>query len=270
MKCSTRTWRQWQVLAMLGLLLPALLALTGCAGSAEAHAQLTEASTAYQQRRYDTAYRTAAGLAGTSGDTGAQAAYLAGLAAEQLGRYQVARHYLQRAVRSRDESLASDALASLGLLHHRQGRYREAADALERAARQLTGEQRANAYFYAGIAQQKLDRWARARTAFMLARAATDDALLRQRIAQHLAVTGYTVQVGAFGERVNAQRTAEQYARLTRQLGLGPPRLVEGTSDAGRPLTFVQVGRFASYRAAQRARKQLRAQQSIVVPIMSR
>lgn len=247
-----------------------LLALTAtlaaCAGPART--QLNDATAAYRQQRYDAAYEAAARLAGAHGQTGDHAAYLAGLAAEKLGRAEDARRYLQRAARSHDDQLAADALASLGLFEHREGAYRSAADTLERAARQLTGEQRANAYFYAGIARQKLDRWPQARTNFVLARAATNDPALRRRIEQHLAVTGYTIQVGAFSDRANAQRAAERFARRAAQLNLAAPRLVEA-QDGSRRLTTVQVGRFSSFRAAQAARERLGAEQSIVVPIMS-
>ncbi|MFW6060557.1 MAG: SPOR domain-containing protein [Phycisphaeraceae bacterium] len=255
MKQSTRMWRGWVAATVLVL-------LAGCAAPGDT--TLNEATDAYQQGRYEAAYQAAARLTRSAGASGDVAAYLAGLAAERLERLDEARHHFQRAARSADEELAADARASLGLLHHRQGRYREAADVLERAARALTGEQRANAYFYAGIAQQKVDRWAQARTDFVLARAATSDSSLRRRIDQHLAVTGYTIQIGAFRDRANARRAAERFASRARQLDLGSPRLVEADQ-----LTLVQVGRFSSYRTAQRARQRLGAEQAIVAPIMS-
>lgn len=239
----------------------------GAGGCESLGQRLDEANTAYVQGHHQQAYETAAPLAERPGVRGEHAAYIAGRAAEELGRPQLARGYLERAARSRDDALAADALASLGLLHLRQGRYREAAAALERAGAMLEGEQRANALFYAGIAHQRLDRWHQARTNLVLARAATSDPGLRQRIEQRLDVTGYTIQLGAFTEADNARRVAEAIGDRARALDLGDPRLVATTDAQGRALTVVQVGRFSSFETARTARTRLEATQSIILPI---
>ena len=264
MQHTARTRHGW------GIAVTALLCvLAGCAGPARDTA-LRNTVTAYERGRYAQAYRMAVQASGPGGRGGAQAAYLAGLAAQKLNRPDAAQRHLSRAARSDDPTLAADARASLGLLHHARGRYRAAASALEQAGRQLTGEQRANAFFYAAIAHQKQDQWAQARTDLILARAATRDANLRRRIEQRLAVTGYTIQVGAFTKRANAQRAAQRLAAEARRAGLGAPRLNRARNDAGRRITLVQVGRFTSFRAAHAARRRLSVDQAIVVPIASK
>lgn len=250
--------------ALGALLLGVALLAAGCQAPGP---QLERAGEAYGAGDYARAYELARAVADRSGMWGEQAAYLAGRAAERLDRPAQARRHLERAAASRDTDLAGDALASLGLLHHREGRFRDAARALEQAAEHLDGEQRARALFHAGISHQKLDRWHHARTNLVLARAATEDAELRQRIDQQMAVSGYTIQLGAFAEPANARRAAEQAVSRATELELGSPRLVSTTDGAGRELTLVQVGRFSSFDAAQRARRELGATQSIIVPI---
>ena len=245
-----------------------VLAIAGCA--APPSTRVDEANTAYRRGDYQRAYALASPSASSSSASGTAAAYVAGLSAQKLGRLDTAARYLGRATRSPDDALAADALASLGLLEHSRGRYAQAAQHLERAARRLTGEQRARAYFYAGISHQKLDRWAQARTALVLARQATSSNTMRRRIEQRLAVTGYTVQVGAFGDRDNAQRLAQQLAPKAQRAGAGAPRLVRSTDSRGRPLTLVQVGRFSSFDTARRTRQQLGISDAVVVPIRAR
>ncbi len=243
--------------------------LVGC-GTPPRSERLTQANAAYEHGQYREAYNAAARLASSSSSQGREAAFIAGLAAQKLGEPRQAERYLHYAAQSHDEGLAADAQASLGLLLHARGQYAQAAQALENAARHLTGEQRANAYFYAGVAQQKLDRTSQARTNFILARAATHDANMRQRIQQRLAVTGYTIQLGAFTQRSNAERNAREVAERARTLGLGTPRLVTDVNARGQRLTIVQVGRFSSFTTAQQARQRLHAPQSMVMPIASK
>lgn len=226
------------------------------------------AQTHYQRGDYARAQTTAARAAATAGGTQRDLAhYMAGMSAYKLNNYPTAARYLSVAVNSRDESLAADARSTLGLIYSAQGRYDAAANMLLRSADLHTGEDRANAYFYAGTAQQKLGRWPQARTSLLLARRSTRDASLVRQIDQHLAVTGYTIQVGAFANRANADNAARVYAGKASRAGLGSVLVSPSTSSQGRVVNLVQVGRYATFNAASTARARLGDRGAVIVPL---
>ncbi|MEX0653501.1 MAG: SPOR domain-containing protein [Phycisphaeraceae bacterium] len=258
----------------LGVCMLLLVAgLVGCqtTGPVGDEGSMTDYGTLYEQRQYRQAYEAASAVAQRrgAGDRDA-AAYVAGLSAMRLGRTGEAERHLRQAALSRDERLQADALANLGLLQYRLGRYDAAARDLSRAAEMLGGEDKAQAHYYAGVARQRLGRWPQARTSLLLARHATRDEGLRQRINDQLAVTGYTVQVGAFAERDNARRAAEAIAGRAGELRFGGPRLVSARAAEGESLTLVHVGTFSSFQAAHDARVRLRATRAIIVPLAGR
>lgn len=186
-----------------------------------------------------------------------EAAYIAGLSAQALGNLAEAEKMLKKAVDAPDETLVVDASDALGMVHSQQGRYDQAKRRLFYAAERLNGEREARAYFYAGIAQQKLGEWSQARTTLVLARSKTGDRTLREQINDQVQVTGWTLQLGAFTERERARSQAQTVAAQARELRLGLPRLVSGTSSRGDSVTFVHVGQFTSYQSAMRYRDQL-------------
>lgn len=186
-----------------------------------------------------------------------EAAYIAGLSAEKLGDLRSADKMLNKALASPDETLAVDAADALGLVYSRQGRYTEAQRQLLWAAERLKGERQAKAYYYGGIAQQKMDYWSQARTTLILARGLSRDAALRAQIDQQISVTGWTLQLGAFTDAERARTQAEEVAATARDMKLGLPRLVTGTSGEGTPVTFVHIGQFTSYQSATRYRDAL-------------
>ncbi len=222
----------------------------------------------YQRGDYARAQTAAAHAASTAG--GAQrdlAHYMAGMSAYRLNNFATAERYLRVAATSRDASMAADARSTLGLIYSGQGRYADAADALLRSAGQQTGEDRAQAYFYAGIAQQKLGRWPQARTSLLLARRSARDPGLVRQVDQHLAVTGYTIQVGAFTSRANADKAASRYATKAAAGRLGIVRVIPTSRAGGRSVNLVQVGRFATFNAANTARSRLGDPGAVIVPL---
>ena len=248
-----------------------LVGLAGCQQIQEMQAplpQLYEADAALQQGQAEQAFRMARRIADErKAPDRAQAARVAGLAAMQLERFDDAEEYLRQAAVLGDDETAGYAWADLGLLYARQERYDDSANALLEAAQRLPGEEKAKAYFFAGVAQQKLDRLPQARTSFRQAQAATQDPQLRQQIQEQLGVTGYTIQTGAYEDRDNDRRAAEELAQQAQSLHLGSPRLVTATTPQGRPVTLVQVGQFTTYGSAQDARNQLSAGRAIIVPL---
>ena len=267
---SRRTATQTTVLT---LLLPALLLLPGCGspqprgggagGAASGSAGgVAAAKEAYGRGDYAGALARAAGPA-QHGD--AQAAYLAGVASLQLSRPADAVRYLQ--IAARDPGLRPSALVNLGLAQAQLNQHHAAAAALLEAAPRLAGEDRAKAYFYAAISQQKLGQWAQARTSLSLARGATRDPALLQQIDGLLDVAGYTLQVAAFADAQRATAAARDLAPRSQRAGLGAPRLATRTTPAGQTLTAVQVGSFASFDAATRAKATLGDRNAVVVPL---
>lgn len=228
-----------------------------------------QATAAYRNGQYDLAYQVAAPIADDRyADNRIDAAYIAGLAGKQLGYLEASARYLNQALKSKDEALKTDAAATLGMVYSQQGNYKAAADTLNWAAPRLSGEDAAQAYYYAGIAQQKMGYWSQARTTLILARGASADAAFRQQVEQQIAVTGWSLQVGAFSDSALARDQAEQVAQRAQSMGLGLPRLVPGRAADGTPMTFVHVGQFTSYQSANRYRDQLGAT-GVIIRAMS-
>jgi tetratricopeptide (TPR) repeat protein len=257
-------------LALLAAL-PALLALTGCYNSAlkgtyledtaidmAPTATIQEVTAMYQSGDYQAAFEQGKPIAWDRfRDDRYEAAYIAGLSAQKLGNLHEADKLLNKALASDDPSLAADAADALGLVYSQQGRYAEAQRTLLWAAERLEGERQAKAYYYAGIAQQKLGQWSQARTTLVLARGLSRDEAFRQQVSQQINVTGWTLQLGAFVQRELARKEAETVAQKSQDMRLGLPRLVDGETATGEPVTFVHVGQFTSYQSATRYRDAL-------------
>lgn len=254
-------------LAVSAVCLAAPLLLTGCP-SPQPIATLADANSAYQRGDYEQAYSFASDIASAEPSLDSeQAAYLAGLAAGELGNTKKAIKYLRQAAEGFDKQLAADANIMLGLAYSSQERYSLASDALLKAAPVLTGEDRAKAYFYAAVAQQKLGRWANARDHLVLARAASADPAFRKQIEEQLAVNGYTLQIGSFAQTENAQAAADGLAETAKEIGLGEPRLIPNRSRPGQVL--VHVGRFTTYNSAAAYRDRLGVPGAFIVPVAS-
>lgn len=249
------------------LLAVALLA-TGCKTMDRGPSPTSQAQAQFQSGDYARAYSTAARAATTAGGSQRDLAhYLAGISAYRMENLSAAERYLRVAASSRDESLAADARSTLGLIYSRQGRYAEAANALLSGAKLQDGEDRAQAYLYAGIAQQKIGYWPQARTSLLLARKSTRDPGVIQRIDQQLAVTGYTIQVGAFADKSNADEVARQYAVRAAAGKMGSVVVTPARSSSGRVMNLVHVGRFATFDAANTARGMLGNTNAVIVPL---
>ncbi|MEM9415877.1 MAG: SPOR domain-containing protein [Planctomycetota bacterium] len=257
--------------APLLLVIPALLALTGCTDSTLKQTYLEDtyvdraptgtmdaANNAYQAGDYSTAYTIARPIADDYlNPRHLEAAYVAGLSAHQLGDLRNAGWLLRKAMTTQDLSLKADAAAQLGLVYSAQGRYAEAERSLLWAAEQLSGESKAQAFYYAGIAQQKQGQWSQARATLYNALRHTSNPATQRQVNDQIATAGWTLQVGAFTQRSFADDAAQRVADDATRMGLGAPRLVESRDADGRPLTLVQVGTFMSYQSAARFRDNL-------------
>ncbi|MEM6854510.1 MAG: SPOR domain-containing protein [Planctomycetota bacterium] len=266
MKTAWNVSRVWRACLPV-VLFSAAIVLTGCIKS-EPIVTLDDANSAYQRGDYEQAYAFASEIASAEPSLdSAEAAYVAGLSAGELGRTDRAVKYLRQAADGFDKELAANAGVMLGLAYSSQERYALATDALLTAAPILTGEDRAKAYFYAAVAQQKLGRWANARDHLTLARASSADPAFRQQVEEQIAVNGYTLQLGSFANLENAQAAADQVREAAKSIRLGEPRLIPNQARPGQ--TLVHLGRFTTYTSAATYRDQLGVPGAFIVPVAS-
>ncbi len=245
-----------------------LLCVLGC-GSSGPYASLADANGAYQRGDYPQAYAFAASISNSGPSLDRfEAAYVAGLAATQLGQDDKAIKHLKRAVRAYDKQMASDAGVMLGLAYARQGKDAQAAETLIAAAPRQSDEAQAKAYFHAADAQQRLGRWASARDYLLLSKSTTQDLSLVAAIDERLAVNGFTLEIGSFEDLANAQAAAEKYDVVAKQIGIKGTRTVEDPARAGR--VRVHVGEFSTFASAASYRQPLGLPDAFVVPITGR
>ena len=245
-----------------------LLVLAGCRSSAP-YASLADANSAYQRGDYEQAYAFASAISsdGPSLDQ-FEAAYIAGLSAARLGEDDKAVRQLKQAVRAYDKQMASDAGVMLGLAYARLGNDDLAAEALITAAPRQSGEAQAKAWFYVADAQQRLGRWASARDYLLLAKSRTRDASLLATIEERLAVNGFTLEIGSFADRADAEAAVTRYDAVAKQAGVKGARMVEDPARPGR--VRVHVGEFSTFNSAASYRTSLDLPDAFVVPITGR
>jgi tetratricopeptide (TPR) repeat protein len=229
-----------------------LLLATGCE-STQTAGGLDRALEDYGAGRYALA-SSRAGDAMRAADerTRAEAAYVAGLADYQLGRLDDAERRLLVATSATDRSVAAKATATLGLVRLQQHRPADAAKLLTSAASGLHGDDAREAARWAAAAfEQAGDHYA-ALTWVSLADTGVDDNRPTAGPGR-----GFVLQVGAFAERNRAERAAQDAAIDAERGGLGTVRIIARTDARGRRLHLVQMGSFASRRAAAVARDRI-------------
>lgn len=248
----------------------ALLALGGCASNTPAgSASLPRMDTImadYEAGHFLQAYTGAVSLYRRAVvPERDEAAYLAGLSAYRLQRYEDADRYLSPLVRIAGPDVAGRAAGTMGLVELERGRYREAADYFKKAADRLTGQGKAEAAYRAGLAYKESNLFSLARVQFIIARGASKDAAFLAKVDRELKTSGYTLQLGVFAGRSNAETMVREF-KSGRGASIGEPRIVTAQGDRGETLYYVQVGVFNSYSAAIRGRALL-DQPAIVRPI---
>lgn len=229
---------------------------TGCAARpVSGHSEILAD---YNAGRYRQAYdKAAATWPRTQASTREEIGYLAGLSAYRLQRYSNAKTYLEPLTRGTNSEIAGNAAATLGLSAYEQGDYRTAVDRFKQAAERLTGEGKAEAAYYAGLSHQQLQQWSQARLQFQVARGITEDPALIQKLDAEIRASGFTLQLGVFTARDNAQKRAAEFNASHDARTLGEARVTQRPGQGGRTFHVVQVGEFPSYNAAERARQGL-------------
>ena len=236
----------------IGLLALATLALglQGCAGSSGSRASYVQD---HNNKRYLSASNGAIHAVRYPGDENREIARLtAGLSAHAMGRNDEAIVWLRPLAENRDDEIAGKAMATLGLIALEEGENRSAAKSLSRAAGKLTADDSAKAAMYAGDAYANLGSFEAARLQYRLAQSAARDRDVRREITARLG-EGFMLQVGAFTNRMNAER-ARRVVEQNRMFDtLGEPIVLPRTDNRGTTLYLVQVGRFTSKQDAKAA-----------------
>lgn len=235
----------------LGAVALTLISMTGCAGSG-AHHRATYVDD-YERGRYSSASSGAIRALRDPGDPDRDVARLtAGLSAHAMGRNDEATVWLRTLTTNDDPIIAGKALAGLGLIAYEDQEYRAAAPSLSRAARKLNGDDSARAALYAGDSYAAIGSFKEARVQYRIATRVATEPRLRNEIAQRLG-DGYTLQLGAFASRTNAERSRRALAEDRTFRSLGTPIVLERINNRGATLYLVQVGRFGSVRDAKAA-----------------
>lgn len=244
-------------------LLLAIAGLTGCVGAGDRSSYVED----YELGRYD---KASMGAIRVVRHTGAQdrdiARLTAGLSAHALSRNDEATVWLRPLTTNADDEVAGQALATLGLIALEAGEDRTASRLLSRAAGKLTADDSARAAMFAGDAYVNLERFDAARLQHRLAHASAKDPALVREIASRLG-DGFTLQVGAFADRSNAERSRRRLAQNRSFAALGEPIVLQRTDNRGMRLYLVQVGHFTTKRDAKAA--QLRTGIGGIVTIAS-
>lgn len=220
--------------------------LSAC-GSPQAARDLDQAMDLYGRGSYAEALTEAeAAAASGQGTVKDQANYIAGLSAYRLGELDRAEQALNQAARSTNRETAGSAYAMLGTLRYESRRYSEAAEAFRSASELLSGEEAAEAARQATAASDAAHGKPPANLPHGMRRATADSA------------TGtWTIQLGAFRDRSNADSAANDVRGTASKHGLGQVSVVPTRDAAGKPVYAVRVGSFATRRAADDARRAL-------------
>lgn len=274
-------------LGVLAFFAGLLALLGGCSSSQTGGADyLSE----YNSRNYPKAYRLAEEAAGKSaGVKREQASLIAGLSAHAMNRTEDAQKWLEPlAVTSKENQISGRAGATLGIIAAEKKQHEVAVRYLTEAAAKLDGNDAARAWLYAGDSYKALNKPKEARDAYAKAESLVTDgsdleSMARQRIAAPIvpqlnvapyrgAIGGsapagakYTLQLGAFSTKANAEDAARRTGRPA--MAIGQPYIVQTMSKAGKPVWALRVGGFATGDQAKKAAQQASLAGAIAVPV---
>lgn len=252
-----------------------VLAAAGC--SSAASQQYTDALAAWDSRQYATALsgaREAQRSAESSKDNEVRdkSAYLAGLAAFQLGKLDDASRSLAVAAASSDRTLAGKATAMQGALALEQSRWSDAATLYSKAATLLPADEAAVARTRAKEAEARAAgvRRATSTPAATVATPATAPPTKPAPTPGKPAPAGtLTIVAGTYSSEVAARQRASTLAESAKRAGLGTPRVVPASAP-DRRVWIVEIGSFADRAKADAALKQIPATGCTVAPTQAR
>lgn len=237
------------------VLIAALASLGGCASQSPGGPTIETVTAEYDAGHFQEAYNAAVTLSRRGDlDTRDQASYLAGLSAYRMQQYLSVDRYLSPLIHAPDPAVAGRAAGTLGLADMERGNYREAATHFKDAAERLKGQEKAEASYRAGLAYKQANLAGQARMQFLIAQGGSRDNTFLAKVDKELRSNGFTLQLGVFAARANADAMARDFQSTLAAKQLGPASILAGTGDRGETLYYVHVGIFNSYSAALRAR----------------
>ncbi|MBL8747253.1 MAG: SPOR domain-containing protein [Phycisphaerae bacterium] len=235
------------------VLLAVLAALPACSGGGSKRALAL-----YHQGQFPEALREGEQVAQSAGPPESdKAALVAGMSAYELKKYSEAERWLRTASRSSDAAVAGRASATLGLVNVARERYSTAALDFSAAGRRLEGDEAARAHFFAGECYSILGRIDAAARSYEQARLAARDPALRSRVGNRMSSSGFTLQLGAFANRANADKALAAGGQRASKAGLPTPTIVATPDATGRTIYLVQAGKFSTKEEAAVAKSKL-------------
>jgi tetratricopeptide (TPR) repeat protein len=260
-----------KVAASVALMSAALLGACASAHTAE----YNDALTSWNARQYAkalTTARSAQDSAQKAGDAEVRdkSAYLAGLAAYQLGRMDDASRSFSSVATSSDAELAGNATAMQGAVALEQGRWSDAAVLYTKAAGMLKGKNAEEARALATAAEERArgrrsDSAAPARAvASGTAKESAQSSTSAKNSTGGSAGSGrssttaaqLTIVAGTFSSEVAARQRAGTLAEAAKRAGLSPPKVVPASAP-GKRVWIVEVGVFTDRAKAEAALKKL-------------
>ena len=268
-------------MAIAGLV---VFALSGCGSNSKA-GNMNQALADYNAQRFNQAHQQAVASQERATKPGERedAAYLAGLAAYQMGQTDEAERRLLVASRASNPETSAKAKAMLGQIRLDQRRPREAAIYFTEAAPNLSGDDANKAAYNASVAYQQAGNQVQSKEWLTrsggtptIAAALPSSAsrpvasnnsprTARPTVASNSA-TGFTLQVGAFKEKSRAQQAAADAQKLSKRDGLGSVKIISRRDERGSMLYVVQFGWFPTRESAAAARSKLGRLEYIVAP----
>jgi tetratricopeptide (TPR) repeat protein len=191
-----------------------------------------------------------------SGDGATQAYYLRGMARYRQKDFDAAEEDLQAAHRlSRDDVLAAKAADALGELAYLRGDLVGAAARFQETVERLPKGRPPtdHAHFRLGCILQRQGRWRDADIHFQRIMLLFDGSPLAELARRRALARAWTIQVGSFRKKANADAEAQRYEEFDLPMTVSP-----GILD-GKPVFLVQLGRWDDHAAAQRALPTVRA-----------
>jgi septal ring-binding cell division protein DamX len=207
----------------------------------------------YARGDYAAAKATASSQAArSSGIERDRANLIAGLSAAQLGENPEASRLLSPLTTHSDPEIAGRAIAGTGLVARNQGDKARGASLMSDGAKKVTGDMAAKGHMAAGDTYAEIGARDQAMAEYRAGAAVAQRPDLKSSLQERLEGKRYTVQVGAFASRANADRKAGEVRSKAESLGLGAPKVQTGTAS-GKTSYLVQIGNYPTRQDAKLA-----------------
>ena len=258
--------KNWRSVNSLTSLITILLVMSGCDETKTV--TIDDAFSHYDRGAYRDAYEVAKSQ--NSGQNADSGNFIAGLSAYRLGKAIDAIRHLKAVSNTSHPEMSTTANATLGLIYEGRQDYSSALRYYTKALKHAKNEDLARTHYQVGVVQQKLGQWSSARSHFSLASTKTRNYALKAQAMQKLNATGFTIQLGAYASRSNANKRAVAVSSVSKRLGFGSPRIVMSKISSGATRYLVQVGRFSTYESARSGQRRLGQSDSAVASLTTK